>query len=86
MTNKEGLWKSDDPWKFEDFDGKFVNIVNTKKNEVLGIRKSDNSTGRVISEGVWSHLTPKQSKSNAESMKKFMGAWIYQLTSSANPA
>ena len=56
MTNKEGLWKSDDPWKFEDFDGKFVNIVNTKKNEVLGIRKSDNSTGRVISGGVWSHL------------------------------
>ena len=58
MTNKEGLWKSDDPWKFEDFDGKFVNIVNTKKNEVLGIRKSDNSTGRVISGSVWSHLTP----------------------------
>ena len=59
MTNKEGLWKSDDPWKFK-FDGKFVNIVNIKKNEVLGIGKSDNSTGRVISGGVWSHLTPHQ--------------------------
>ena len=50
MTNKEGLWKSNDPWKFK-FDGKFVNIVNTKKNEVLGIGKSDNSTGGVISGG-----------------------------------
>ena len=50
LTNKEGLWKSNDPWKFK-FDGKFVNIVNTKKNEVLGIGKSDNSTGGVISGG-----------------------------------
>ena len=60
LTNKEGLWKSDDPWKFK-FDGKFVNIVNIKKNEVLGIGKSDNSTGMVISGGVWSHLTPPRS-------------------------
>ena len=60
MINKDGLWKSDDPWKFEDLDGKFVNIKNTKKNEVLGIRKSDNSTGRVISGGVWSHLSENE--------------------------
>ena len=50
LTNKEGLWKSNDPWIFK-FDGKFVNIVNTKENEVLGIGKSDNSTGGVISGG-----------------------------------
>jgi hypothetical protein len=56
LINKDGLWKSDDPWKFEDLDGKFVNIKNTKKNEVLGIRKSDNSKGGVISGGVWFHL------------------------------